>query len=139
MNALVKALFEVLGKAKAVTDLLAAGSKSIFEDEAPENAAYPHIVISRVIGTARYSLPKREWEEFVMQVEAFTEGETSKPAQEIAEAVDATLSDGAFTIPGHDLMYSRKLTDMPSLPEREGGIRYNRRGAHFEIWVGPEA
>lgn len=139
MNALEKALFETLGDAASVTGKLADGADGIYADEAPQGAAFPHIVFQRIAGTPRYSLPQREWEEFVYRVKAVTADDSSKGAQAIAEAVDAVLSDGEFTISGQSLMYSRKLADNPALVETEESTRYNTRGADFEIWVGPAA
>jgi hypothetical protein len=138
MNALETAIFDTLKAAPAVAALLSNGEDDIHADEAPENSAFPHIVFMQIAGTPRYSLPKREWEEFVYLVKGVTQEKGSKKAQEIAEAVDEVLSDGTFTVPGHTLMYSRKLIDMPPLTETDQGKRYNHRGGHFEIWVGPE-
>lgn len=137
MNALEQALYDTITKAASVTKLLTAAD-AVHADEAPENANFPHVVFGEIGSIAAYSLVKREWEQFVYQIKGVTKDESAKLAKEIGEALDALLSDGTFTIPGHQLMYSRKITDMPPLTERIDGARYNHRGGHFEIWVGPE-
>lgn len=138
MNELDVAIYEALKSAPAVLALLPNGEDDIYGDAAKENAPFPYIVFETVgPGTPRYSFKKREWEEFVIRVKAVTHGKSSKPAKTIAAAVDAVLSDGTFTIPGHTLMYSRKLTDSPPLTEPDGSNRYYHRGGDFEIWVGP--
>lgn len=135
-NAVTIALFEFLSKAKGVTDLLAAGAKSIYEDLAPENAERPYLIYGEIVpGTPEYTLGQGEGiDRFIYQVKGVVDGDSAKPAAEIRDAVQSVLSDGPLTIPGRNVLLADRLQNV-RLTELVDGRRYNHRGALYRIWT----
>lgn len=136
-NDVAAALYAFLAAQGSITSLLANGADSIYEDEAEENAEHPHLVYNEQAGVPNRTLGDGlNFDAYVYQVKAVTTGDSAKAAAEIRDAVEAVLSDGAFTIPDRKLIVGDKISNI-RMTELEGGTRYNHRGALYRMWTEP--
>jgi hypothetical protein len=58
------------------------------------------------------------------------------PAEEIAQRVDALLTDAALEMTGRRSLYLRRAHDV-SYEELDQGVRYHHRGASYRVWSEP--
>ena len=134
MNPVAVALFNKLTGSAALTALLSAGTASVFENEAPENADLPYVVFnaqSPSVPIQSYGGVK--FENAVYQVKGITQGPSAAAAGTIADKIDVALADQALTISGYTHHYCRRMQNI-DYPERgPAGIRYNHRGGLYRV------
>lgn len=136
-NDVAIAVYEFLSKAKTVTDLLAAGAKSVYEDRAPENADLPALIYEEVSAVPLWALGNsRAQDQYLYRVKGVAEGNSAKAAAEIRDAVESVLSDGALTIPDRNVIVVDKVSNV-RMTEMVAGARYNHRGGLYRIWTEP--
>lgn len=134
-NAVAIAVYQLLAAASSVTDLLANGAKSIYEDQAEENAERPFVVYNEITAVPARSLGDGTlYTSYPYQVKATVDGDSAKPAAEIRDAIEAVLSDGALTIPDRNVIVVDKISNV-RLTETVGSTRYNHRGGLYRIWT----
>jgi hypothetical protein len=98
MNATAAAIFAALN-VSALTDLLAdTDPVSIYEAQAPDNALYPFVVISKM-DDAKDNTTAHKVYDLIYQVRGFTKS-SMKGAQAIAEVIDGLLDNQSLTITG---------------------------------------
>lgn len=127
------ALYEVLAGAAAITNLLAHGADSIYEDQAEENADRPLLIYGEMSGVPTYALGDGLTEDdFLYQVKAVADGSSAKGAAEIRDVVEGILSGATLTIPGRNVIDLAKISNIRAT-ENVAGTRYNHRGAIYRI------
>lgn len=132
-----EAFYGKLAAGTAIVALLEDGTAGIHYAQAPENAPHPLLLYYEASDVPSYGLGKRRtWTEYRFTVEAITEGSTFRVAKEIADLVDAELSDQALTVSGVDAILIERVGAIPPRPETVGGQRFNHAGFDFRVKVG---
>lgn len=136
-TAVRRALYGKLSGDTTLNSLLAtppAGrAKSIYHAYAPDNAAFPFIILSKQSGvpTEAFQAPSA-FETDVWLVKAVDRSDSADTAEAAAERVKVLLNDAALSISGASLMYLRRQSDV-EYEETEDGVRYIHVGSLFRL------
>lgn len=134
MNAVATALYGSLSADSTLTTLL--GGTRIYQDQAPQSAAYPLLVFTLITAPDAYTFGQRTWTDSLWQIRAYAESESSALAGSVMARVDALLTDQTLTVAGTAAMVVRRTERLPGLPETDqSGIPIRSAGARFQIGV----
>jgi Protein of unknown function (DUF3168) len=130
-------LWSKLASTPAVTAKLAAAhtgyEKAIYHEQAPTDAAFPYIVFSKMAGTKVRAMQTPEaFKRETWMVKAVDRGTSSKLAEEIAEAIDATLDGGTLTVTGKTVADLNHVGDI-DYSESSGDQQYRHIGATYRL------
>jgi hypothetical protein len=134
VNAVEAALYSKLTGDGTLVGLLAAGTASVHAYRAPENSVSPLVVFSEQADTPGYTFRARAWENLLYLVKGVVEEYSMKTAGQIAERLDALLSDGTLSISGRSLLYLRRETGV-RYSEQSDGKTYYHAGGVFRVWT----
>lgn len=135
-TAVAEAIYAKLAAGTAITALLPDGTAGIHYAQAPENAEHPLLLYYEVSDVPAYRLGRsRAWTDHRFTVEAITESPSFRTAKELADLVDAALSDQSLSVSGVDAMLCERIDAIPDRPETVGGTRFNHAGFDFRISV----
>lgn len=108
----------------------------IYEQPAPEEAAYPMIVFQNQVLEDRNSLHGfRMYSIGVWLVRAVGECTSYDPLRAIANRIDAVLHKGAGEVPGMGRVLSCTREGPYALPEQDGDRQYRHLGGLYRIEV----
>lgn len=130
MNACKAAIYSKLTGDSTLTNLLAS-STSVYEAVAPQEADAPYVIYFKSAGTPNYTFTD-SYEDQVYTIKGVTQGPSAKIAGQIAERIDAVLTDGALTLSGRSQMYLRRIGDV-ELVETDSGVRFNHSGGTYRL------
>jgi hypothetical protein len=122
-------LYAKLSGTKAITDLV---GNRIYHAQAPSAASYPLIILNKQAGVPTYAMRGEAFKRETWMVKAVDRNTTSKPAEEIAEAVDAALNEGTITVTGKILADLRRTGDVDYI-EDDGDQTYRHHGGLYRI------
>lgn len=112
------------------------GVVKVFERLAPSAQANPYVVFQAMTpGTDTYVLSRRAYIDAVYRVVAFGSGPSKKPAQQLADAIDTSLTDGTLSLTGWTLMYMRREQIVEPPSEELGGVIWHQVGGLYRISV----
>lgn len=139
MSALISVRRAIHGKLRGDTTLMAllatppAGySKSTFDDQAPEGAQYPYVIVGQSASTPRYAMSALAMDEDVWLIKGVDRNHTSDIADAIADRLDALLTDGSLSISGKTKLYLRRESAV-RYPEVADGTLYRHSGHYFRL------
>lgn len=137
-----RAIYGRLSGDTTLTGLLASPpvgySKSIFYQQAPENAAYPFIVLSKQSGVPTDTFTQAgAFETDVWLVKAIDHAESADVAEQIQDRLRTLLNDAPLSISGQGLMALRRQSDV-DYSEVADGERYIHAGSLFRVIFQPQ-
>jgi hypothetical protein len=111
----------------------------IFRMSAPETiggvaVGFPRTIYQEVSGVDVYTLPARSYQRLVYMVKAVAEGHSALVAMQIAERLDAILTDGTLTLSSGTCFYIRR-TGHVEFEEPDGEKRYQHVGGFWDLLV----
>lgn len=112
----------------------AAGfSKSIYFQQAPDDAPFPFVVFNRQSGlpTEAFQAPSA-LETDVWLVKAVDRDTTADDAEAIAARIQALLNDASLSISGATLLYLRRQSDI-DYSEVHDAVQYKHVGALYRL------
>jgi hypothetical protein len=129
------ALVTTLGGDSTLTTTL--GVTGVFYDLAPDEQAYPFIVISLVTAPDHYTMGRRAWTEGHWQIRAFDGDRSARRAARVMARVDALLTDQPLTVTGHTALVVRRTDTLPPVTEIDSatGLHIRAEGARYLIGV----
>lgn len=111
-------------------------SKSIYYEEAPDDADLPYVIFNKQSGVPTYTfkqghaaLDEEIW--LVKGVDGPTEDADTVDA--ISDRLDALLTDGSISISGKTQLYLRREGSDIDYPEKVDGQRYLHAGSLFRL------
>lgn len=130
MSATATALVAKLNGTSAVTAVV---SNRIFYGQAPNDAAYPFVVLSRQSGVKRRAFQEPEaFKREVWQVKVVDRSTSAKRAYDGASAIDAALDGGSLTITGKTLADLHHVSDV-SYVESQGDQVFHHVGGNYAV------
>ena len=131
-NAVRLGIYQKLSGTSSVTSKLAT-TGSIYHGQAPNDAAYPLIIFSKIAGTkTRAFQTPNAFNRETWMVKAIDRGTSSTRAEGIIEAVDAALDNGTITVSGKRLADLTHVSDVDYL-EPDGDQLYRHHGASYAV------
>lgn len=136
-TAVRRAIYGKLAGDTTLNNLLAvppAGySKSLYHQQAPDNAAFPFVVVSKQSGrpTEAFSAPSA-FENDVWLIKAIDRSPSADTAEAVAARIQALLNDATLSISGGTLLYLRRQSDV-EYPEVTDGVQYKHAGALYRL------
>jgi len=133
VNAVVKALREEL-LADAPLVALLADPKAVWEDVAPQGSGHPFVVISLNSGPKEFTLDGLAFDKPRYLIKAVDPSSSAVKAGQIADRVEAVLTDADLTIAGRHHAYLRPESDV-AYSEVKDGKTYRHRGGLYRLYV----
>ncbi len=130
-TAIRKGLYAKLTATNAVTTLLATNT-SVFHGQAPPNAAYPYIILSKQSNRRTRSFNEVAFEAETWMVKAVDRNTTSDRAEAIRNAVATALTNGTITASGRIVQDIFPTGDIDYL-EAEGDQTSRHHALLFQI------
>lgn len=136
-TAVRRAIYGKLAGDTTLNNLLAtppAGySKSIYHQEAPDNAAHPFVILNKQDGrpVEAFTDPSA-FENNIWLVKAVDRNSSADTAEAIAARITVLLNDAALAISGGTLLYLRRQSDV-EYPEVSEGVRFKHVGALYRL------
>lgn len=135
MNEIRRSLYQTLTSTPAITGLLAA-SDGVYHQRIPQDAALPAIVFHKQAGTPVWQMSSAHIQNDLWLVKAVTVGASATVAEDIAAAVDQTLTDATIAITGQHRLAIYRESDV-DYPETDGADVYRHCGALYRIVTQP--
>ncbi len=130
MSELNAALYTRLGTTTAITSLLAAGSASIFNQQAAEGAAYPYVVFSLQGGGDINDNPHRT-KSLLLFVRAYSSA-SAKQAGSIDAQIDTALHLNPFSnVSGWTNTWLARETDLETVENPPTGTKVFMQGGIY--------
>ena len=129
MKALEQGLYAALSGDSTLAGLAPGG---VWRDNAPIGTTGTFVVYQQVSGIDDYTLKIRATTSYTYMVKAVAAGESSAPALDAAERIDAVLTDQPLTLSAGSVLAIRRDTHI-IYAENDGGERYHHAGGHFRI------
>lgn len=133
VNAVKAGLTSKLTGDATLTAMLAS-STSVYDKVAPQGSALPYVIFQKQTGSPRYTMGGPAYDDNVYLVKAVAESPSAKVAGQIAERVDALLTDGSLTLTSGSLMVMRRQQDV-EYAETADGRTFQHVGATYLIGV----
>jgi len=108
-------------------------SKSIFHQQAPDDAPYPFVIFNKQSGvpTEAFQDPSA-YETDVWLIKAVDRNASADNAETVAARLNVLLNDGTISISGSALMYLRRQSDV-EFPEVRDGQQFKHAGALYRL------
>lgn len=136
-NPIAVGIYNKLTGAAALTALLANGTASVFEHNAPEGEDPPYVVFNaQSPSVPAYTFGGVAFENTIYQVKGITESHSAAAAGTIADKIDDALTDQALTITGYTHLYCRREQDV-DYTELAAGKRFVHRGGLYRVIADP--
>lgn len=108
-------------------------SKSIYHQEAPENATFPLVILNKQSGTPTEAFADPSaYESDVWLVKAIDRNTSADTAESIQARLSVLLNDATLSISGSTLLYLRRQSDVEYL-EVDQGVRYTHAGGLYRL------
>ncbi len=125
-------LFNALSASSALKAIV---GERIYHQQAPEGARFPYVIFAKSAGTKTRALKvgaqiKRD----VWLVKVIDRSTSSKVAEEAADAIDALLDEGAFTVSGKTVIDVHHVGDIEYV-ENDGDQEYRHTGGRYGVVV----
>ena len=115
---------------------LLADANAVYREELPPTGALPAVLYAKQDPSGPlWDLTGAWGAEAHYVIRAVTQGHSALSAGSIDAALEARLSDAAFTVTGGSVAYCRRMADVDYPEPGPGGIRYNHRGGLFRLWT----
>lgn len=136
-SSIEKAIFDTLTNNATLQALGTSGVVTVYHRVAESTEQNPYVVFqSMTPGLDSYTMSTRAYIEAVYKIEAYARGNSNKKAQDMAEAIDAALTDQTIAVTGWGLMYLRR-EQIIELTDQTAGVLWNRCGGLFRVTVRP--
>lgn len=112
------------------------GVLGVYDKLAPQGQAMPFVTFHKQAGDDTYRFGGRAWRTFLYLVKSVSQGESSKTGNDIAERLDALLTDSGLAVTGYTTMLIQRESDI-DYDEVDGGERYHHIGALYRILLDP--
>lgn len=132
MNEVETALYGALTSESSVTDLL-AGTASVYNQQAPDDAAYPLIIFNQQSGRDENTDPTRS-RDLLYMVKGVSMTNL-KAAGSIDAAVDALLHDSTLSVSGWTTFWLTRETDINFTETTAEGATYYHRGGVYRLRI----
>jgi hypothetical protein len=130
MNALNTAIYGTLSSGTALTALL-AGTTSIYNLQAPDNATLPYVVFSFVGGGADNLTPK-ERENLLIFVRAYS-GSSAAQAGSINAQIRNLLHKKTLSVSGYSNFWCQKETHLENIDNLPSGEKVWMEGDQYRV------
>lgn len=140
MNDVRAAIYDALAGSDGLTDLLAAGSASIFHRVAPASAVAPYVIFAKQAGTPEYAFGGSDTETLendLWNVRGIVKGLSVLPADAIAEEIRLALS-GTIAVTGRRTLYLQRDSDL-DYGETSNGEVWQHVGGIYRLITQREA
>jgi len=107
-------------------------SKNIFYEVAPQGAQFPYVILSKQAGTPAYALGGRAVDNDIWMVKGVDRSGTADAVDNIADRLDALLTDGSISISGRTQLYLRRESDV-TYAEVTDGVVYRHAGSLYRL------
>lgn len=137
-----RAIYGKLAGDTTLNNLLASPpatqSKSIYHEQAPDNAQHPYVIFNQQAATRAYAFGGRAMDNELWLVKGVArkgDGTASADdvAGDIADRLDALLTDGTLSISGETQLYLRFENPVRYSENPEGSPRIVHAGALFRL------
>ena len=142
-QAIRRAIYGKLAGDSTLNALLAtppAGrSKSIYHQQAPDDAEYPFVIFNKQAGTPEYAIGARAFDNELWQVKGVVTTETPSTSSvddvvdAIASRLNALLTDGTISISGATQLLLRRESDVEYSEQPSGQPRILHAGALYRL------
>ena len=112
--------------------LVSLGSTGAYRLVAPQGATLPYVIFSQMSGVDDYTFDGRSGRSLLYQVKAVTSGQSASTAEQMAERIDAVLTDGSLSVSGWTVLRCRRESDV-LYTETSEGMTYNHVGGLFRV------
>lgn len=108
-------------------------SKAIYHQQAPNDAAFPFVILQKVSGvpTEAFGDPSA-LENEVWLVKAVDRSTSADTADDVSARIAVLLNDAALSVSGTSLLYLRRQADV-DYPEEIDGVMYVHAGSQFRL------
>ena len=131
MNDFETAIFSRLANTAAITNLLAAGSLSIFHLQADEGAAYPYITFSHQ-GGGDTNETRHRVKNILRFIRAYS-SESAAQAGSIDAQIDTALHLVPLTVSGWANLWLARETDLETFENEPSGRPIWMQGAFYRL------
>jgi Protein of unknown function (DUF3168) len=115
------------------SDLSAIVSDRIYHEQAEDGAAFPYVIFNKASGVKQRTLKKgAQVRQEVWLVKVVARDESTKQAEEGAEAVDALLDESTFAVTDRTMIDLHHVGDV-DYPENDGDQQYRHVGARYAV------
>jgi hypothetical protein len=110
------------------------GCTGVYRFQAPQGSVEPYVVFQQQAGTDSYSFSARDGRSLVYLVKAVDVGPSGLRAAQMAERIDALLTDKPLSLTGWTQLRLRRESDVEYV-EVDAGKTYQHYGALFRVDV----
>lgn len=114
--------------------------KSLYHQQAPDNADPPYVIFNKMSGTPDYALGSRTYDNEVWQVKGvvsagFSSGTISHDdlVDSISSRLNALLTDGTISVSSATPLYLRRESDVEYTEQPSGQPRIMHAGALYRL------
>lgn len=139
MNAVRDALADRLAADAGITALVASTGgpfTGVYHRQAPKGAPTPFVLFTKMAGTPTYTFGGLGLQSDVWLAKAVDRNANSGPAEDLAAAITACLTDAPLSIAGSPLLYLRRISDV-DYGEPDGDHMYVHVGATWRLVTEP--
>lgn len=123
----------ITAKLNATGDLTAIVGNRIYYGQAPDNAIYPFVIVTKQSGTKRRAFQSPEaFRRDVWLIKTVDRSTSAKRAFEAAEAIDTAFDGGSLTITGKTLADLHHVSDV-SYVESHGDQIFHHVGGNYAV------
>ena len=129
----------VMTKLQTDAPLLVAAPGNVHLHFAPETTLEPFVIVSPQIERPVQEQSTAKPEAYRIgrfQVKAVAQATSGALVQTAMDRIDALLNNGTLTIAGYHFMLCQQVESF-NLIERDGPLRWQHRGADYEVWADP--
>lgn len=112
------------------------GCTGVYRFQAPQGSVEPYVVYQQQAGTDSYTFSARDARSLLYLVKAVDVGPSALRAAQMAERVDALLTDKPLSLTGWTNVRLRRESDV-EYAEVDAGKTYQHYGALFRVDVSP--
>lgn len=112
------------------------GCTGVYRFQAPQGSVEPYVVYQQQAGTDSYTFSARDARSLVYLVKAVDVGPSGLRAAQMAERIDALLTDKPLSLTGWTNVRLRRESDV-EYAEVDAGKTYQHYGALFRVDVSP--
>lgn len=108
----------------------------VHRDFAPEGTSAPFVIVNLQTEFPVDEFGGHAYLVAQVQVKAVDQATTTTAAQTALDRCDALLNGTTLTIAGHTALTSKRIRRF-GFVERDGELRWQHRGADYEVWADP--
>ena len=112
------------------------GATGVYRAVASQGSVEPYIVFNEQAGTDSYTFRARDTRSLLYQVKAVGKGNSALVPAQMAERIDALLTDAPLTLSGWTNIRLRRESDVEYV-QIENGMQYHHLGGLYRVDVTP--